>query len=661
MPRQQNRKRIWIFLLFGLLISGGGLLFWLFSSSEPEVVNPDFKFRGAKFADCLATPDKNPDFLGGIGCEDDFKSLAGLPLTSKYGKVTSVKVVYSLATQSLYFQNSKRFASHYDFCSEVLNYKLGLSIFNETQYKSGRKYLLGSLDHHVAKNETTVHVLEIFPGDWMTLPEIKTLYEKVQNSFFAEDPIQFHPATPEMEEKALKMGIPVISTQELYQNQSYFFMNEGVAIGRLKFYGKEKVDWNADEIVLLDKLPLDPGPVAGVITTVFQTPLSHVNVLARNRKFPNMVLLQSDKVEDFRKMEGQICLLKVSPGDFELRLATEAEIQIMGNQPKIVPQLLEKDIKTPELISVSEMGAEDLPRIGGKAAWFGEIAKVQKSNPDLFEIPEGAFAIPFFWYQDHLDLNGIQFDLEKLFAQPDSVSAQDLKQIRDKIREAPVNKELIFLVESRILRGNAGKRMRFRSSTNAEDLPEFNGAGLYTSKTGVLGSKKKSIADAIRKVWASLWTEAAWQHRRAAGIDQRSVAMGILVHRSFPDELANGVAVTKNIYDKSNKGFVVNVQTGEVSVVSPPEGVTCDEIILYRSRMLLGARNSVDYRARSSLTSQPVMRPEELENLTQALEMLHQHFQSVFPDIPDTKFALDVEFKLDGANRRLYIKQARVY
>ena len=53
--------------------------------------------------------------------------------------------------------------------------------------------------------------------------------------------------------------------------------------------------------------------------------------------------------------------------------------------------------------------------------------------------------------------------------------------------------------------------------------------------------------------------------------------MGSLVHRSFPDELANGVLITKNIYRSEYAGITVNVQKGENSVVKPEEGVSCDE------------------------------------------------------------------------------------
>ena len=54
---------------------------------------------------------------------------------------------------------------------------------------------------------------------------------------------------------------------------------------------------------------------------------------------------------------------------------------------------------------------------------------------------------------------------------------------------------------------------RFRSSTNAEDLENFNGAGLYDSKAAKKNHKTKTIDAAIKEVWASLWNFRAFNER----------------------------------------------------------------------------------------------------------------------------------------------------
>ena len=69
--------------------------------------------------------------------------------------------------------------------------------------------------------------------------------------------------------------------------------------------------------------------------------------------------------------------------------------------------------------------------------------------------------------------------------------------------------------------------MFVRSSTNAEDLPDFNGAGLYDTVPNVRGND--AVLAAIKKVWASVWNFTAYEDRERAGIDHAKVYGGVLV------------------------------------------------------------------------------------------------------------------------------------
>jgi phosphoenolpyruvate synthase/pyruvate phosphate dikinase len=80
---------------------------------------------------------------------------------------------------------------------------------------------------------------------------------------------------------------------------------------------------------------------------------------------------------------------------------------------------------------------------------------------------------------------------------------------------------------------SAYTHIRFRSSTNAEDLLGLNGAGLYESHTGILDDSAQSIESAIKKVWSSMWTLQGLEERAYYRIDQKSACMGILVHRAL--------------------------------------------------------------------------------------------------------------------------------
>jgi hypothetical protein len=145
--------------------------------------------------------------------------------------------------------------------------------------------------------------------------------------------------------------------------------------------------------------------------------------------------------------------------------------------------------------------------------------------------------------------------------------------------------------------------------------------------------------------------------------------MALLVHHNFPDEEANGVAVTANPYDPSGNapGFYVNVQFGgEAEVVAPPEGVTSDSFIYQYSY----PNSPIIYLTHSNLVAEgsTVLTTRQVRDLGVALEAIHNAFTDAYgPGSGNTGwYAMDVEFKFDdeadpAAGPALYIKQARPY
>ncbi|WP_221896242.1 hypothetical protein [Bathymodiolus japonicus methanotrophic gill symbiont] len=61
----------------------------------------------------------------------------------------------------------------------------------------------------------------------------------------------------------------------------------------------------------------------------------------------------------------------------------------------------------------------------------------------------------------------------------------------------------------------------------------------------------------------------AFEERRLHRVEHLKTYMGVLIHPNYGDEQVNGVAISKNIYNRGWKGFYVNAQYGELSVTNP--------------------------------------------------------------------------------------------
>ena len=470
-----------------------------------------------------------------------------------------------------------------------------------------------------------------------------------------------------------KSHLPTITADEIYAGQTYQPLNTRSTYGYLKFMTSEEVKNrppNMTDLVLLEGTVETLPVISGLITTQFQTPLSHLNVLCHNRNTPMMALKNATEHPALIVLEDQLVYLEVEQDTFLVRQANlkEAEAFWATARPKKA-LALSSNTQVQTLQDLDQLNANSIDLVGGKAANFAELCKVRMPDGSSINTPEGGFAIPFYFYADHLERNEIDLMIHELIAdslaQADPAQLQSrLKSIRKAIENAPADPDLISEVEAKILAESPTNRMRFRSSTNAEDIPGFNGAGLYTSKTGIVGHDKKTVERAIKKVWASAWNYAAFQEREYFNIQQEQVAMGILVHRGFPDEEANGVAITKNLYrPASSSGFVINVQEGETSVVSPPKGVTCDQLICYANSQydFYNKKDIVEYVSYSSEKGgQPILSSRQVILLTHQLAAIKKHYyHKLESNEPYKDFAMDVEFKFEGG--KLYIKQARVF
>tara|TARA_B100000809_G_scaffold266090_2_gene327292 strand:- start:692 stop:2617 length:1926 start_codon:yes stop_codon:yes gene_type:complete len=606
-------------------------------------------------------------FLNEINNLDEFNLLSGSPLSNKYGGVDAIKVVYDIKTEQIYFLNRKNYKYHHGFCSYKLNFNKGLEHFNEHNYAADsdqRIYLLGNINYY--KNQKQ-YIMDLSPADLIQVTDIEKLYHKINSATFFKR-IALLLNTSRLINISDQFNIPTITPEDIYKGLNYQAIGLSTAYGTIKFVKLKDLkagNYSETDIIVLEQTPNIIPNIAGVITPEFQTPLSHLSILGRNRGIPIMAIKGAFKDKKLKAYNNKFVRFDVSKNNYSIKTVSKKKYGNM-NLNKRHKVNLKRDLNIGTLVGFDKLNKVSAKSIGNKAKNFAVLQYLSKKGG--FKVPESAFAIPFSFYDKHLEASKAGILIEQFLIDykenKDSVNVKKrLKKIRKAILKTPINKKLVTAVNLKIKQLGSYQKFRFRSSTNAEDMEGFGGAGLYTSKTGIVGDTTKTIEKAIKKVWASLWNIQAFNERAYFNMNQEKVAMGILVHRSFPNEIANGVAITKNIYRDSKLGVVINVQVGNKSVVDPKSGVTCDQIICYEGgkNKIYTEKDIVEVITKSSLNNnQLIMTDAEIVHLTKQLQLVKQYYYSKSNDAYNN-FALDIEFKLEEGSRILYLKQVRYY
>jgi hypothetical protein len=604
--------------------------------------------------------------------------------------IQSVKFVVDLAAPGLvHLLSSARYALHYTFvreriyrervldrCNAVENEEFyrGWSEFSAREYYrvEGRRFLLGTLTQHGGAG---LRAVEYTYGDAISGAQMRDGFFAVLGHAFTPGEWRLRPQDDVQVNKAraIEGSVPLVGPNAPFEGVTYQPLTEGTAFGTLRFVSARDLARAAlgpDIILVTDDVPNDIPLVGGLITEAFQTPLAHVNVLSQNRGTPN-ASLKSARLELGAFFE-QLVRLDVTPAAVSVTPASADEARAFWDSHMPAGPLLAARLDTSlrGVQPLTEHGLASLPAIGAKAAQLAELGSGRVpwcGGLDEIRTPETPFAIPVVHSREHIAASGARALLDELRAQSDFIAdprarAAGLARVRDTILNYPVDPALVREVEAAVRSRFGSERVRFRSSSNTEDLPGFNGAGLYTSTSAQLGDDSHRVEDALRIVWASLYNARAYDERAYARIDDASVAMGVLVHAAFLTEQANGVAVSRNLLDPTRGDiYYLNAQAGEASVTNPAPGVATEQLVYRWNRdpPIIYQSGSSLLRALSSTRAQ-VLDPDEVVDLSCALHTVHDLFSPQLNAAGDNPwFAMEVEFKFLGPERKLLIKQAR--
>ncbi len=521
--------------------------------------------------------DSSKRYLNAIKSQADFDAMARVyNAKTPYALPHAMFVIDRRDKNKIYFVNSQKYRFHQDFANAIyLSLKRGEEFFKDVYVNDKRRLIVGTIAWQAPVEKFT---FEFWEGDTIPADLIKLTHDVINQAFFTE--VAFKPNSIRHEDLAAELNIPTITASEISQNQEYLALNTAKSVGRIHVIDKldDTVEIGYNEIVVLNELPQDLPPVAGIIISKPSSPLSHVNLLAKGWNVPNAYIKNANEL--FRKYNGSWFVLETTLTDYKLTPCNTKEC--IDNRPNIIPIYSRDDLKAPpsnldvtKLAMLSEMRKKDSIIYGSKSANLGEVVRLNKLKS--FEVPDG-FGIPFVYYKKFMESNGFDKTVENFLTDNDFIHnpshrRKKLEEFRATIQKGTFDEKLRAEIIKKWKASLGGQAVFVRSSSNAEDAGNFSGAGLYSSVNNV--TEEEKIIEGVKTVWASVWNFAAYEARERNFVEHAETYMAVLVQVGVKMD-NGGVMITKDPYDKENKGAVyISATWGHnIGVTTPGEGVT---------------------------------------------------------------------------------------
>ncbi|GAV19189.1 phosphoenolpyruvate synthase [Mariprofundus micogutta] len=372
-------------------------------------------------------------------------------------------------------------------------------------------------------------------------------------------------------------------------------LNPGLRRGILLAEPEQGQPLHPDGIYILNATTQNLTPVAGIITRGEGSSVSHVQLLARNMGIPNLVA-DEIRLKQIRRHIGKRVILAVSQkGVIHIMPDEEKWDMVFGSETvdavTIEPDLDKLNLNDLTLIPLQVIRSSDSGRtVGPKAANLGQLAYYY---PDMVT---AGLVIPFGVFRKYLD-QPIEPGGSSIFVWMQA-EYRRLEKISSEIERNHQTKVFLEKLRNRIIYGDPGAAFTHqlrsalteqfgssettglfvRSDTNVEDLPGFNGAGLNLTVPNVIGFDE--ILHAVKRVWASPFSERAFAWRQSYMTAPEHVYPAVLLMQSFASE-KSGVMVTADVGSGNHGWLSIAVNEGVGGAV---EGQAAEELRVDRKQ-----------------------------------------------------------------------------
>ncbi len=276
------------------------------------------------------------------------------------------------------------------------------------------------------------------------------------------------------------------------------------------------------------------------------------------------------------------------------------------------------DSDRPLLISLDAPDPLDEQIVGGKAAKLARLAHAG------FRVPRG-FCLTTWAYEAFVEDSKIAaaIGMELGRKSMDDMRWEEIWDAALRIRATFLAQPLSDLLRRSLAEASSGfdasTPLAVRSSAIGEDSAGCSFAGLHESIIGVRG--KRALEDAVRLVWASLWSDAALLYRKELALDPMQSRMAVLV-QEMVDADRSGVAFARDPRDLRKERAIIESVPGPCSLLVDgtvdPDRWEIDRETNRVIRWLPGQREDGD--------ETPLLEPRDLEVILENLLSIERLF-----------------------------------
>jgi hypothetical protein len=543
---------------------------------------------------------------------------------------------------------------------------------------TARPFGAGSLIHVEPRPPARPEIwgFEIDYSDPVDVPELRVFFDEVERSIpeGVRPQLRWIARSPEQLEvgKRLMAAHPkykgrVMTYAEVSVPGEIAVYTSGIVAGRLRAFRElsRLAEAEPEDILLLGALPEYLPQARGLVSAIPQTPLAHLNLLAKSRQIVNAYrggVLDDPDVQDLVRSRAPVVLLAE---EGRMRFVRITEQQYQGwlaatrfEAPAVAPVSV---ANAPYIVDLSRVQLKELPRlstlIGGKGV--GMVHLLRGSGPGAqsngagvlrADVPDRPLVLTIRAYREHLApllpqlqallrdqsflgfkklrflaLEGAEEFKRKFPSKKDRVLAASYENpraigaiaevvrqggVRYMVRHASlppaVKEQLSRVVAAHFSAYSPEQGLRFRSSSTVEDIEGFNGAGLYDSATGYVVPRKAAAGLKKRDSMGDALRKTWASYFSFEAFEER--------HQNHIEHLAAdmGVLIHARFDDEREDAngvftFVLSPGTGELSVDAQPGAVSVtnpptDRVVIPESTQVRKSTGGLEIR-RQTLSS----------------------------------------------------------